>query len=105
MNNTLEIPFKSELLGKSTNIGKYELYLDGSTGWGILFPNGYIEVEEGPHDSVGFMRGEVNGISVYSEGYDVPRIPGSYWMGDMSDGELLTFFDEVVLKYSQVAEW
>ena len=92
-------------MDKSTNIGKYELYLDGSTGWGILFPNGYIEVEEGPHDSVGFMRGEVNGISVYSEGYDVPRIPGSYWMGDMSDGELLTFFDEVVLKYSQVAKW
>jgi hypothetical protein len=97
--------FKSELLYKSSNIGKYELHLDGSTGWGILFPNGYIEVEEGPHDCVGFMRGEVNGISVYSEGYNVPRIPGSYWMGDMSDGELLKFFDEVVLKYSQVSKW
>ncbi len=97
--------FKSDLLYKSSNIGKYELHLDGSTGWGILFPNGYIEVNEGPHDSVGFMRGEVNGISVYSKGYDVPRIPESYWMGNMSDGELLKFFDEVVLKYSQVAKW
>jgi hypothetical protein len=30
-----------DLLSKDSNIGKYELYVDGSTGWGIIFANGY----------------------------------------------------------------
>ena len=61
--NTQTKKFKSSLLQKSCNIGKYELWLDGSTGWGIIFPNGLIEVEEGPHESSGWMFGHINNYS------------------------------------------
>ncbi len=31
--NNSGLPFRSELLYKDSNIGKYELYVDGDTGW------------------------------------------------------------------------
>jgi hypothetical protein len=97
-------PFRSELLYKESNIGKYELYVDGSTGWGIIFPNGYMEVEEGPHNDVGFMNGEINGVEVTAKGHDVPRIPEKYWMGEVSTDELSKFFDRVIDKYSSITK-
>jgi hypothetical protein len=103
-NESNSTPFRSELLYKDSNIGKYELYVDGSTGWGIIFPNGYMEVEEGPHDSVGFMNGEINGVSVSARGYDVPIIPGKYWEGNMSSDELSRFFDRIISKYNNITE-
>jgi hypothetical protein len=51
---------------------------------GIIFANGYIEVEEGPHESVGFMNGKINGVEVSARGKDVPRIPDEYWHGEMT---------------------
>jgi hypothetical protein len=96
--NNSNLPFKSDL-NKDSNIGKYELYVDGSTGWGIIFPNGYIEVEEGPHESVGFMNGKINGIEVSARGHDVPRIPDEYWLGEMTRSKLAKFFDDVISKY------
>jgi hypothetical protein len=101
-NESNSTPFRSELLYKDYNIGKYELYVDGDTGWGIIFPNGYMEVEEGPHESVGFMNGEINGISISARGYDVPRIPGEYWEGNMSSDELSRFFDSVINRYKSI---
>ena len=97
-------PFRNEYLTKDSNIGKYELYLDGGTCWGITFPNGYMEVEEGPHDSVGYMNGKINGIEVSAEGYNVPRIPGKYWMGEMSKSKLSNFFDSVISGYDVIAK-
>jgi hypothetical protein len=102
--NNTDLPFRSKLLYKDSNIGKYELYVDGDTGWGIIFPNGYMEVEEGPHESVGFMNGEINGISVSARGYDVPRIPGEYWMGEMSSDELLKFLDSAISRYNNITK-
>ena len=102
--NNTSLPFRSDLLYKDYNIGKYELYVDGDTGWGIIFPNGYMEVEEGPHESVGFMNGEINGISISARGYDVPRIPGKYWEGNMSSDELSRFFDSVINRYKSITE-
>jgi hypothetical protein len=102
--NNTDLPFRSKLLYKDSNIGKYELYVDGDTGWGIIFPNGYMEVEEGPHESVGFMNGEINGISVSARGYDVPRIPGEYWMGEMSNDELLKFLDSAISRYNNITK-
>ena len=102
--NNSGLPFRSKLLNRESNIGKYELYVDGHTGWGIIFPNGYMEVEEGPHESVGNMRGEINGTSVEARGYDVPRIPTEYWMGEMSVEELSSFFDSVIDRYSNVTK-
>lgn len=29
-----DLPFRSNLLYKEGNIGKYEFYVDGDTGWG-----------------------------------------------------------------------
>jgi hypothetical protein len=103
-NESNSTPFRSKLLYKDSNIGKYELYVDGDTGWGIIFPNGYMEVEEGPHESVGFMNGEINGISVSARGYDVPRIPGEYWMGEMSNDELLKFLDSAISRYNNITK-
>jgi hypothetical protein len=103
-NESNSTPFRSKLLYKDSNIGKYELYVDGDTGWGIIFPNGYMEVEEGPHESVGFMNGEINGISVSARGYDVPRIPGEYWMGEMSSDELLKFLDSAISRYNNITK-
>ena len=100
----MRYPFRSKLLYKDSDIGKYELYVDGSTGWGIVFPNGYMEVEEGPHDSVGYMNGEINGISIGAKGYDVPRIPGEYWMGEMSSDKLLKFFNDVISRYDNITK-
>jgi hypothetical protein len=100
--NNTSLPFRSDLLYKDYNIGKYELYVDGDTGWGIIFPNGYMEVEEGPHDSTGYMNGEINGISISARGYDVPRIPGKYWEGNMSSDELSRFFDSVINRYKSI---
>lgn len=97
----MRYPFRSKLLYKEFDIDKYEFYVDGSTGWGIIFPNGYMEVEEGPHESVGFMKGEINGFSINARGYDVPRIPGKYWMGEMSNDELSIFFDRIIDKYNK----
>ena len=88
--------FSNNLLYKDSNIGKYELYVDGSTGWGILFPNGYIEVEEGPHKSVSRMLGEINGISFIKTGYDVQTIPSKYWLGELSKEGLSKFFDNLI---------
>lgn len=102
--NNTNLPFRSDLLYKDSNIGKYELYVDGDTGWGIIFPNGYMEVEEGPHESVGFMNGEINGVSIGTRGYDVPRIPGEYWEGNMSSDELLKFFNSVISRYNNITE-
>jgi len=102
--NNTNLPFRSKLLYKDSNIGKYELYVDGSTGWGIIFPNGYMEVEEGPHNSTGYMNGEINGVSVSARGYDVPRIPGEYWEGNMSSDELLKFFNSVISRYNNITE-
>jgi hypothetical protein len=102
--NNTDLPFRSKLLYKDSNIGKYELYVDGDTGWGIIFPNGYMEVEEGPHESVGFMNGEINGISISARGYDVPRIPGEYWMGEMSSDELLKFLDSAISRYNNITK-
>jgi hypothetical protein len=104
MNNTLETPFKSEFLYKSCNLGIYELYVDGSTGWGITFPNGYIEVEDGPHQCVSRMIGEINGISISAKGYDVTSIPDEYWMGDMSNEELVNFLDKLVSNYKKITK-
>jgi hypothetical protein len=103
-NESNSTPFRSKLLYKDSNIGKYELYVDGDTGWGIIFPNGYMEVEEGPHNSTGFMNGEINGISVSARGYDVPRIPGEYWMGEMSSDELLKFLDSAISRYNNITK-
>jgi hypothetical protein len=103
-NESNSTPFRSKLLYKDSNIGKYELYVDGSTGWGIIFPNGYMEVEEGPHGSVGFMNGEINGVSVSARGYDVPRIPGKYWEGNISSDELSRFFDSVISRYNNITK-
>jgi len=100
--NKKSLPFRNELLYKDSNIGKYELYLDGSTGWGIIFPSGYLEVEEGPHESAGFMNGEINGIAVSTKSYNVPRIPSKYWEGNMSNSQLKSFFDKVIKKYKNV---
>lgn len=102
--NNSNLPFKSDLLSKDSNIGEYELYVDGSTGWGIIFHNGYIEVEEGPHESVGFMNGEINGVGISARGYDVPRIPDEYWFGEMTSNKLAIFFDEVVDKYKNITK-
>ena len=88
--------FSNNLLYKDSNIGKYELYVDGSTGWGILFPNGYIEVEDGPHKSVSRMIAEINGISLIKRGYDVQTIPVEYWMGELSKEDLSKFFDNLI---------
>jgi hypothetical protein len=104
MNNTLETPFKSEFLYKSCNLGIYELYVDGSTGWGITFPNGYIEVEDGPHQCVSRMIGEINGISISAKGYDVTSIPDKYWVGDMSNEELVNFLDKLVSNYKKITK-
>jgi hypothetical protein len=103
-NESNSTPFRSKLLYKDSNIGKYELYVDGDTGWGIIFPNGYMEVEEGPHESVGFMNGEINGITISARGYDVPRIPGEYWMGEMSSDELLKFLDSAISRYNNITK-
>jgi len=103
-NESNSTPFRSELLYKDYNIGRYELYVDGSTGWGIIFPNGYMEIEEGPHESVGFMNGEINGVSIGARGNDVPRIPGKYWEGNMSSDELSRFFDSVINRYKSITE-
>lgn len=102
--NKTDLPFRNNLLYKDSNIGKYELYVDGSTGWGIIFPNGYMEVEEGPHESVGFMNGEINGISISTEGHNVPRIPEEYWIGEMSSDELLEFIDSVISRYNNTTK-
>lgn len=91
--------FTSTLLEKAKKIGKYELYLDGSTGWGILFPGGFIEVEEGPHASVGWMNAEINGIKINLRGSDRPSIPEDYWMGKMTDKKLISFFNRLIAKY------
>ena len=103
-NESNSTPFRSKLLYKDSNIGKYELYVDGSNGWGIIFSNGYMEVEEGPHNITGFMNGEINGISVSARGNDVSRIPGEYWEGNMSSDELSRFFDRVISKYNNITE-
>lgn len=100
--NNNSLPFKSDLLNRDSNIGKYELYVDGSTGWGIIFPNGYIEVEEGPHESTGFMNGKINGIEVSARGRDVPRIPDEYWHGEMTSNKLGRFFDSIINKYKNI---
>lgn len=102
--NNTDLPFRSDLLYRESNIGKYELYVDGHTGWGIIFPNGYMEVEEGPHESVGYMNGEINGIDISAKGYDVPRIPSKYWMGEMSDDELSKFFDGAITRYDNITK-
>jgi hypothetical protein len=91
--------FTNKLLESAKKIGKYELYLDGSTGWGITFAGNYIEVEEGPHASVGWMNAEINGIQINARGYDTPIIPDDYWMGKMSDKKLSNFFDRLIAKY------
>lgn len=95
----IQTPFKSSLLYKDSNIGKYELYVDGSTGWGIIFSNGYIEVEEGPHRATSKMTAEINGVSFVKSGYNVPIIPDQYWMGDMSTEKLSKFFDDILFNY------
>ncbi len=102
MNHTLETPFKNEFLYKSSNLGIYELYVDGSTGWAITFPNGYIEVEDGPHQCVSRMIGEINGIGISASGYDVTSIPDEYWMGNMSNKELVNFLDKLVSNYKKI---
>jgi hypothetical protein len=102
--NNNDLPFRSDLLSKDSNIGKYELYVDGSTGWGIIFANGYIEVEEGPHESVGFMNGKINGVEVSARGKDVPRIPDEYWHGEMTSNKLSKFFDGVIDKYKNITK-
>lgn len=102
--NNSNLPFKSDLLNKDSKVGKYELYTDESTGWGIIFPNGYIEVEEGPHESTGFMNGEINGVSVTAKGHDVPRIPDEYWLGEMTRNKLARFFDDVINKYKNITK-
>lgn len=99
-----ELPFRSNLLYKESNIGKYELYVDGSTGWGVIFPSGYLEVEEGPHDSTGFMNGKINGIPVEAKSYDAPRISSEYWEGKMSNDKLSAFFDRVISKYDNITK-
>lgn len=98
------LPFRSNLLYKEGNIGKYEFYVDGDTGWGIIFPNGYIEVDEGPHEDVGYMNGEINGVSVSARGRDVPRIPSDYWIGNISSSKLSKIFDRFVAKYSDITK-
>jgi len=98
VNNT---PFSNSFLLKDSNIGKYELYVDGSTGWGILFPNGYIEVEDGPHKSVSRMIAEINGISFIKRGYDVQTIPDGYWMGELSKKDLSMFFDNLINDFNK----
>lgn len=100
--NNSNLPFKSNLLGKDSKVGKYELYVDGSTGWGIIFINGYIEVEEGPHECTGFMNGKINGIEVSVRGQDVPRIPDEYWHGEMTSNKLARFFDSIINKYKNI---
>ena len=103
-NSNGDLPFSSEFLEFDSEIGKYELYVDGSTGWGITFPNGYMEVEEGPHNSTGYMNGEINGITVSAKGYEVPRIPNQYWTGNMSIDKLEKFFDDAIAKYGNITE-
>lgn len=102
--NNTGLPFRSNLLYIECNIGKYEFYTDGDTGWGIIFPNGYMEVEEGPHTDVGFMNGEINGITVSARGNDVPRIPNKYWMGEISNDKLSIFFDSVIARYDNITK-
>jgi hypothetical protein len=50
------------------------------------------------------MNGEINGIAVSAKGYDVPRIPDKYWMGEMSKDELLKFLDSVISGYDDIAK-
>jgi hypothetical protein len=99
-----EVPFRSDLLYKSENIGPYELYVDGSTGWGIIFPSGYLEVEEGPALNQGWMSGEINGISISKRGEGVPIIPSKYWMGEMSKTKLKNFFDKVIKNFNKITQ-
>ena len=94
----MNTPFRNEFLEKSANIGIYELYVDGATGWAITFPGGYIEVDEGPHPDVSRMIAEVNGIEMYERGHSVPSIPDAYWTGNMSSRSLLKYFDSFVNK-------
>ena len=96
--------FKNKYLEFNSKIGKYDLYLDGDTGWGITFPNGYMEVEEGPHKDVGFMNGKIRGIEVVARGQGVPNIPDEYWTGNMSDNKLLKFFDDAISRYDDITE-
>jgi hypothetical protein len=77
-----------------------ELYVDGSTGWGIIFANGYIEFEEEGPWSVGFMNGKINGV-VKCKRKDVPRIPDEYWHGEMTSNKLSKFFNGVIDKYKK----
>lgn len=98
----MKTPFSSKLLYKKCNIGKYKLYVDGSTGWGIIFPNGYMEVEEGPHESAGFMNGEINGVSISASGANVPTIPSDYWMGEISNANLSKILDKFINKYNKI---
>ena len=102
-NNMGHLPFKNDLLARESTIGKYEFYVDGSTGWGITFPSGWLEVEQGPHDSTGFMTGEINGIPVQARAQDVPRIPDQYWQGKMSNRQLESIFDRAISRYDQIA--
>lgn len=102
-NNMEHLPFKNDLLARESTIGQYEFYVDGSTGWGIIFPSGWLEVEEGPHVSTGFMSGEINGIPVSARAQDVPRIPDQYWQGQMSNRQLASIFDRAISKYDQIA--
>ncbi len=55
--------------------------------------NNYVpfvsEVEDGPHQCVSRMIGEINGISISASGYDVTSIPDEYWMGNMSNEDLV----------------
>jgi hypothetical protein len=91
--------FRNALLEPTSKINNYELYLDGSTGWGITFPGGYMEVEEGPHPSVGWMNAEINGIAICVRGHETPTIPNDYWMGKMSNQRLSKFFDDLLEKH------
>lgn len=95
----MNTPFSNSFLYKDSNIGKYELYVDGSTGWGISFPNGYIEVEDGPHKSVSRMIAEINGITFTKRGYDVQTIPDEYWMGELSKKDLSKFLDDLIRSF------
>ena len=94
----MNTPFRNEFLEKSANIGIYELYVDGATGWAITFPGGYIEVDEGPHSDVSRMIAKVKGIERYERGHAVPSIPDAYWTGNMSSRSLLKHFDSFVNK-------
>lgn len=94
-----ESVFRSDFLEFQFIVGKYEVYLDGSTGWGITFPGGYLEVEEGPHPSVGWMNGIINELEISLRGYDVPQLPEEFNMGKMSNTGLSKFFDKIINKH------